>query len=46
MEAIQVVDDIAGVKTSETPKLFYDDSQDSPDACRYKEVVEDAGKSK
>ena len=28
IEAVQVIDDISGVETSETPKLFYDDSQD------------------
>lgn len=31
IEAIQVVDDIAGVEVSETPQLFYDDSQDAPE---------------
>lgn len=31
MEAIQVIDDISGVETSETPQLFYDDSQDAPE---------------
>ena len=30
IEAIQVVDDINGVETTETAKLFYDDSQDAP----------------
>lgn len=28
IEAIKLVDDIAGVETSKAPKLFYDDSQD------------------
>lgn len=31
IEAIQVVDDINGVETTETAKLFYDDSQDAPE---------------
>lgn len=34
IEAIQVIDDVVGVETSETPKLFYDDSQDAPEEGR------------
>ena len=34
IEAIQVVDDIAGVEDSETPQLFYNDSQDAPEEER------------
>ena len=34
IEAIQVVDDISGVEASETPKLFYNDSQDAPEEER------------
>lgn len=34
IEAIQVIDDISGVETSETPKLLYDDSQDAPEEGR------------
>lgn len=34
IEAIQVIDDISGVETSETPQLFYDDSQDAPEEGR------------
>lgn len=34
IEAIQVIDDVVGVETSETPQLFYDDSQDAPEEGR------------
>lgn len=46
IEPIKVIDDISSAEDSETDKLFYDDSQDSPDGCSYKDVTEDAGKSK
>lgn len=46
IEPIKVIDDISVVDDSETPQLFYDDSQDSPDFGSCSEVSEDAGKSK